>query len=118
MSGEAVVAVPAGDPAALDSGAAHLAACAAAFEDLITNTGQVTTAVADRGDWTGSAADGYRQFSAGMVRSAGGIPVALREICSAIRGYAETLAAAQQQVTSAVQDANSASVPARPAAVH
>jgi uncharacterized protein YukE len=117
VSGEVVVAMPAGDPAALDSGAAQLAACAAAFEDLITHTGQVTTAVADRSDWTGSAADGYRQFSAGMVKSAGGIPVALREICSAIRGYAETLAAAQQQVTSAVQDANSASVPARPAAV-
>ena len=74
-----MVAMPAGDPAALDSGAAHLAACAAAFEDLITSTGQVTTAVADRGDWTGSAADGYRQFSAGIVTSAGGIPVALRQ---------------------------------------
>ena len=117
MSGEVVVAVPAGDPAALESGAAQLAACAAAFEDLIAHTGQVTTAVADRSDWTGSAADGYRQFSAGMVRSAGGIPVALREICSAIRGYADTLAAAQQQVTSAVQDANSSSAAARPAAV-
>jgi uncharacterized protein YukE len=117
VSGEVVVPVPAGDPAALEGGAAQLAACAAAFEDLIGETGQVTTAVADRGDWTGSAADGYRQFSAGMVKSAGGIPVALREICSAIRGYADTLAAAQQQVTSAVQDANSSSAAARPAAV-
>lgn len=98
-------------------GAAQLAACAAAFEDLITQTGLVTTVVADRADWTGSAADGYRQFSTDMVASADRIPVALREICSAVRGYASTLAAAQQQVRSAVQDANSSSAAARPAAV-
>jgi uncharacterized protein YukE len=117
VSGEVVVEMPPGDPAALESLAGQLATCADAMTSLVHETGKVTTAAAERADWTGSAADGYRQFCSEMVTSAAGIPAALREICSAVRGYADTLAAAQQRVRSAVQDANSASPTARPAAV-
>jgi hypothetical protein len=77
----------------------------------------VTTAAAERADWSGSAADGYRQFCGSMVKSASRIPPALREICSAVRGYADTLSAAQQRVRSAVADANATPAASRQAAV-
>ena len=114
---EVVVPMPTGDPTALDSWAAQLADCADAFESLVAETRKVTKGAAERADWTGLAADNYGQFCASMVGSAGRIPVALQEICSAVRGYADTLAAAQQQVRSAVADADASSAAARPAAL-
>jgi uncharacterized protein YukE len=117
VTGEVVVPLPPGDPAALESWAGQLATCADAFESLVGETGKVTTAAADHADWTGSAADGYRRFCGSMVESAGGIPAALREICSAVRGYADTLAAAQQRVRSAVADANATPAAGRQAAL-
>jgi uncharacterized protein YukE len=117
MTGEVVVPMPAGDPAALESWAGQLATCADAFESLAGETGKATTAAAERADWTGSAADGYHQFCAGLAESAGKIPPALREICSAVRGYAGTLAAEQQRVRSAVADANATPAAARQAAL-
>jgi hypothetical protein len=77
----------------------------------------VTTAAADRAEWTGSAADSYRQFCAGIVQSADRVPDALREIGSAVGTYAQTLAAAQAQVRSAVQQANSTPAAGRQAAL-
>lgn len=112
-----MVAMPPGDPAALESWAGQLASCADAFESLVGQTGKVTTGAAERAEWTGSAADGYRQFCGSMVDSAGRIPASLREICSAVRGYADTLAAAQQQVRSAVADANATPAASRQAAL-
>jgi uncharacterized protein YukE len=117
VSGEVVIPMPPGDPAALEGWAARLATCADAFESLVGETGKVTKAAAGRAEWTGSAAEGYHQFCGSMVVSAGGIPVALREICSAVRGYAGTLAAAQQRVRSAVQDANATPAAGRQAAL-
>jgi uncharacterized protein YukE len=117
MSGEVVVPMPEGDPANLDAWAGQLATCADAFESLIGETGKVTTAAAEQADWTGSAADSYRQFCGHMVESAGEIPVALREISTAVRGYAGTLAAEQQRVRSAVQDANATPAAGRQAAL-
>jgi uncharacterized protein YukE len=117
MTGEVVVPMPAGDPAVLEGWAGQLATCADAFESLVGEAGKATTAAAGRADWTGSAADGYHQFCTGLVESAGKIPAALREICSAVRGYAGTLAAAQQRVRSAVADADAAPAAARPAAL-
>ena len=117
MSGEVVVPMPPGDPAAMDSWATQLADCADAFESLVAETGKVTKGAAEHAHWTGSAADSYGQFCESMVSSAGQIPVALREICSAVRGYAGSLEAAQQQVRSAVQDANATPAAARAAAL-
>jgi uncharacterized protein YukE len=114
---EVVVPMPSGDPAALEGWAGQLATCAEAFESLVGEAGKVTIAAAERADWTGSAADGYRQFCGSMTESAAGIPVALREICSAVRGYADNLAAAQQRVRSAVADANATPAAARQAAL-
>jgi uncharacterized protein YukE len=117
VSGEVEIPMPPGDPAALEGWAAQLATCADAFESLIGETGKVTKAAAERAEWTGSAAEGYHQFCGSMVVSAGGIPVALMEICSAVRGYAGTLATAQQRVRSAVADANATPASARQAAL-
>jgi uncharacterized protein YukE len=115
--GDVVVPLPPGDPAALQSWAGQLATCADAFESLVGEAAKVTTSAAERADWTGSAADGYRQFCGSMVESARGIPPALREICSAVRGYADTLATEQQRVRSAVADANETAAGGRQAAL-
>jgi uncharacterized protein YukE len=117
VSGEVEVPLPAGDPAALEGWAKQLTDCADAFDSLISETKKVTTAAADRAEWTGSAADSYRQFCAGIVQSADRVPDALREIGSAVGTYAQTLAAAQQQVRSAVQQANSTPAAGRQAAL-
>jgi uncharacterized protein YukE len=117
MSGEVVVPLPPGDPAALQSWARQLTDCADAFDSLISETTKVTTDAADRAEWTGSAADSYRQFCAGIVQSADRVPDALREIGSAVGTYAQTLAAAQQQVRSAVEQANSTPATGRQAAL-
>jgi uncharacterized protein YukE len=113
---EVIVPMPPGDPAVLESWATQLANCADAFESLVAETGKVTKGVAERAYWTGSAADSYGQFCASMVTSARRIPVAMREICLAVRGYADTLEAAQQQ-RSAVAYANATPAAARPAAL-
>ena len=63
------------------------------------------------------ASDSYRQFCTGVVQSAGRVPTSLREIGSAVGTYAQTLAAAQQQVRSAVQQANSTPAAGRQAAL-
>jgi uncharacterized protein YukE len=117
VSGEVEVPLPAGDPAALESWARQLTDCADAFDSLISQTRSVTTAAAHRAEWTGSAADSYRQFCAGIVQSADRVPDALREIGSAVSTYAQTLAAAQAQVRSAVQQANSTPAAGRQAAL-
>ena len=114
---EVVIPMPPGDPAALEGWAGKLATCADAFESLVGEAGKVTTSAAERADWTGSAADGYRQFCGSMVESAHAIPSALRQICSAVRGYADTLAAAQQRVRTAVADANQTAAGSRQAAL-
>jgi uncharacterized protein YukE len=117
VSGEVVVPVPAGDPAALESWARQLTDCADAFDSLVSETKKVTTDAADRAEWTGSASDSYRQFCTGIVQSAERVPVSLREISSAVGTYAQTLAAAQQQVRSAVEQANSTPAAGREAAL-
>jgi uncharacterized protein YukE len=117
VSAEVEVRLPAGDPAALEGWARQLTDCADAFGSLISETRSVTTAAADRAEWTGSAADGYRQFCAGIVQLAGRVPESLREIGSAVGTYAQTLAAAQAQVRSAVQQANSTPAAGRQAAL-
>jgi uncharacterized protein YukE len=117
VSGEVVVPLPAGDPAALESWARQLNDCADAFDSLVSETKKVTTNAADRAEWTGPASDSYRQFCTGVVQSAGRVPTSLREISSAVGTYAQTLAAAQQQVRSAVQQANSTPAAGRQAAL-
>ncbi|MGC1286262.1 MAG: putative T7SS-secreted protein [Streptosporangiaceae bacterium] len=117
MSGEVVVPLPAGDPAALESWARQLNDCADAFDSLVSETKKVTINAADRAEWTGPASDSYRQFCTGVVQSAGRVPTSLREIGSAVGTYAQTLAAAQQQVRSAVQQANSTPAAGRQAAL-
>jgi uncharacterized protein YukE len=117
VSGEVVVPLPAGDPAALESWARQLTDCADAFDSLVSETKKVTTNAADRAEWTGSASDSYRQFCTGVVQSAGRVPTSLREISSAVGTYAQALAAAQQQVRSAVQQADSTPAAGRQAAL-
>ena len=114
---EVVIPLPAGDPAALESWAKQLTDCADAFDSLVSETKKVTTNVADQAEWTGSAADSYRQFCTGVVQSAGRVPTSLREISSAVGTYAQTLAAAQQQVRSAVEQANNTTAVGRQAAL-
>lgn len=117
MSGDVVIPMPAGDPAALESWASQLTDCADALDSLLGETRNVTTAAAERAAWTGAAADGYRQFCAGIVQSADRIPESLRAIGSAVTAYSQTLATAQQEVRSAVQQANSTPAAGRQAAL-
>lgn len=112
-----MVPLPAGDPAALESWARQLNDCADAFDSLVSETKKVTINAADRAEWTGPGFDSYRQFCTGVVQSAGRVPTSLREIGSAVGTYAQTLAAAQQQVRSAVQQANSTPAAGRQAAL-
>ncbi len=114
---EVVVPLPAGDPAALESWARQLTDCADAFDSLIGETRKTTTDAADRAEWTGSASDSYRQFCTGIVQSSQRVPGSLRKISSAVGTYAQTLAAAQQQVRSAVEQANSTPAAGRQAAL-
>jgi uncharacterized protein YukE len=92
VSGEVVVPLPAGDPAALEGWARQLTDCADAFDNLIAETKRVTTNAADQAEWTGSASESYRQYCTGLVQSAGRVPQSLREISSAVGTYAQTLA--------------------------
>lgn len=94
-------AVPAGDPDALLRLADELDGHARTVAELSADGRTVASGARAQAGWSGSAADAYSRFTDGVVGGTGSIPAPLASVSSAIRGYAATLQAAQQQVRSA-----------------
>lgn len=113
MSGE--LAMPAGDPAALERLADQLDMAANGTDSLASRTASVTAEVKTNADWTGSASDGYTAFTGNLTRGVGATQAPLSRIAAAVRGYAGYLRTAQQKVSaysSAAQAARASQNPA------
>lgn len=109
MSG--VIAMPAGDPAALERLATELEVVGRGAGSLGEATGEVAAQVRFGAEWTGDAADAYTAFTGNLASGVAGIDVPLGQIATAVREYAATLRTAQQKVTTyttAVQSAQTA----------
>jgi hypothetical protein len=93
------MAVPQGDPAALERYAAELDAHAAAMDSLASRTARTTADIRTNADWTGGAADAYTGFTANLTHGVGSVQPPLSKIAGAVRGYAGYLRAAQEKVS-------------------
>jgi ribonuclease T1 len=91
------IAVPGGDPDALDELAFRLEFAAQGTADLGASTRAVSTSVTSDADWIGDAADSYTAFSGDLGQGASAAESPLLRIASAVRTYAGSLRTAQQQ---------------------
>lgn len=92
------VAMPPGNPDALDQAAAGIGRAAVGAGGLATATHQVTTAVVADAEWTGQAADACTAFTSGLTRGVGKMQAPLARIPAVIGAYAGALRAAQTRV--------------------
>jgi uncharacterized protein YukE len=109
------LAVPAGDPAALESLAGQLDTAAAGTDSLTSATVRVTADIKTNADWTGSAADGYTAFTGNLARGVGGMQAPLSRIAAAVRGYAGYLRTAQEKASAYGYAAQAAQASRHPA---
>jgi uncharacterized protein YukE len=93
------VAMPAGDPAALELQAARLEVAAAGVGDLGIGTRQVAGSIRSGARWTGDAANAFSAFTGNLSQGAAAAQAPLSRIASAVRDYAGYLRTAQQEVT-------------------
>jgi uncharacterized protein YukE len=107
MSG---LAMPGGDPGALEQLASSLETAAAGFGELGYGTRQVATSVRLGAEWTGDAADSYTAFTDNLGDGAAGVEAPLSRIAASVRGYAEFLRAAQQKVAAYASAAETAQI--------
>jgi uncharacterized protein YukE len=92
------VAMPGGDPGALELQAARLEVAAAGVGDLSVTTGKVTGSIRSGAHWTGDAADAFTAFTGDLSQGASAAQAPLSRIASAVRDYAGYLRTAQQKV--------------------
>lgn len=105
----ALLPMPPGDPAALESYASTLASAAGQMDALASSTGRVTADIKSNANWTGSAADGYSAFTGSLVQTVGSTVPNLNQIASAVRNYAACLRTAQEKVAAYNKAAEAAS---------
>jgi uncharacterized protein YukE len=111
MSG---LAMPAGDPAAMEEAAGTLSRYSSQIATLSDSTRSTTGRIATNADWTGSSADAYTQFTGSLATGIGGMESPLRSVPGAVAGYAAALRDAQARVSdyeSYTQQANSIAGP-------
>jgi hypothetical protein len=111
------LSMPGGDPAALEQYAALLETAAKGTASLSASSRQVTGDIRTSADWTGSAADGYTAFTGNLSLGVANMESPLTRIASAVRDYAGSLRAAQQQVAAYSAVAQTADATRRPADV-
>jgi uncharacterized protein YukE len=113
VSGE--IAMPAGDPDALERLADQLDRTASGVDSLTSDTVRTTADIKTNADWTGDAADGYTAFTSDLAQGTGATPHPLTQISSAVRSYAGTLRDTQQKVSAYSSAAETANVTRDPA---
>lgn len=109
MSG--AIAMPSGDPVALEQLATELETAGRGASSLGESTGEATAQVRSAAEWTGDAADGYSAFTGNLAAGVTRVGSPLGQIAGAVREYAASLRTAQEKVTaysSAVQGAAAA----------
>jgi hypothetical protein len=94
------LAVPAGDPDALEQLAGRLRFAAQGVGGLGKNTSVFTAATQSDADWTGQSATSFDAFGNGLADGAGAAEAPLTRIASAVETFAGPLRTAQQQVQS------------------
>ncbi len=107
MSG---LAMPGGDPGALEQLASSLEVAAGGFGELGRTTRQVTAFVRLHAEWTGDAADSYTSFTGNLSQGAAAVEAPLSRMVSSVRDYAGFLRTAQQKVAAYASAAETAQV--------
>jgi uncharacterized protein YukE len=107
MSG---LAMPGGDPDALEQLASSLEVAAGGFGELGRGTRQVTASVRLDAEWTGDAADSYTAFTANLSQGTAAVEAPLSRMVSSVRDYAGLLRTAQQKVAAYASAAETAHV--------
>jgi uncharacterized protein YukE len=92
------IAMPGGDPEALEAQAARLEVAATGVADLSDGARQVTGSIRSSALWTGDAADAFSAFTGDLSQRAAAAQAPLSRIALAVRDYAGYLRAAQQKV--------------------
>lgn len=111
------MAVPQGDPAALERLAAELDGHASDMEGLASSTARTTADIKTNADWTGSAADAYTGFTTDLTHGVGSVQAPLSKIASSVRSYAGYLRTAQEKVSAYNSAAQTAAATGHPAHV-
>jgi uncharacterized protein YukE len=106
---DVTIDVPPGDPASLYQLADTLDGYAAAVLNLGDNTLSTTSGIRGKAGWSGAAADAYSQFTGTTSGGIKSLQPHLTNIASSVRGFADTLDAAQQKVRTAITAANKTS---------
>jgi uncharacterized protein YukE len=91
------LAVPEGDPAALEELAARLQMAASGAGSLGASTRQVTTQVRSDAQWTGDGADAFTSYGDDLGQGAGAAEGPMSRIATAVQDYAGYLRTAQQE---------------------
>lgn len=107
MSG---LAMPGGDPDALEQLASSLEVAAGGFGGLGRGTHQVTVSVRSGAEWTGDAADSYTAFTGNLGQGVAAVEAPLSRIALSVRDYAGLLRTAQQKVAAYASAAETAQV--------